>query len=153
METTGNHIERYISIRYYVIILIAVWSLVVSGSFWWNVSQGRREILSMARLQARVAHKKDVIYRRWNAEHGGVYVPASEKTIPNPYLDAPNRDISDPSGRALTLINPAYMTRQVHELGEQAYGVHGHITSLNPIRPENAPDPWKPKLSRLSSKE
>ncbi len=143
MENTDNHEERYISIKYYVIILIAIWSLVIGASFWWNAYQGRREVLSMAELQARVAHKKDVIYRRWNAEHGGVYVPVSEKTKLNPYLETSKREIADPSGRLLALINPAYMTRQVHELGEQAYGVYGHITSLNPIRPENAPDSWE----------
>ena len=143
MKNADDHEERYISIKYYMIILIAVWSLVIGASFRWNAYQGRREVLSMAELQARVAHQKDVIYRRWNAEHGGVYAPVSEKSTPNPYLDVSNRDINDPSGRLLTLINPAYMTRQVHELGEQAYGVHGHITSLNPIRPENAPDPWE----------
>jgi PAS domain-containing protein len=43
----------------------------------------------------------------------------------------------------LTLINPAYMTRQVLELGAQTNGIQGHITSLKPIRPENAPDPWE----------
>ncbi len=143
MKNTANHEERYLSIKSYVIVLIAIWTLVIGISFLWNAHQGRREVLSMAELQARVAHKKDVIYRRWNAEHGGVYVPVSEKTVPNPYLEAPNREIIDPSGRLLTLINPAYMTRQVHELGRQAYGVHGHITSLNPIRPENAPDAWE----------
>jgi len=31
----------------------------------------------------------------------------------------------------------------VHELAVEEYGVRGHITSLNPIRPENAPDPWE----------
>ncbi len=35
------------------------------------------------------------------------------------------------------------MTRQVHELATQLYGIKGHITSLKPIRPENAPDPWE----------
>jgi len=70
-------------------------------------------------------------------------VPISEKTIPNPYLDEPNRDITGPSGTRLTLMNHAYMTRQVHELAKEAYNVHGHITSLKPIRPENAPDPWE----------
>lgn len=42
----------------------------------------------------------------------------------------------------LYLLNPAYMTRQVHELG-QRYGARGHITSLKPLRPENAPDAWE----------
>ena len=35
------------------------------------------------------------------------------------------------------------MTRMVHELGRATNGTVGHITSLNPIRPENVPDPWE----------
>jgi len=35
------------------------------------------------------------------------------------------------------------MTRQVHVIAAKAYGIRGHITSLNPIRPANAPDPWE----------
>jgi PAS domain S-box-containing protein len=87
---------------------------------------------------------KDVLYRRWNASHGGVYVPVTLKTPPNPYLsDIPDRDVTTTSGKHLTLINPAYMTRQVYELMAETGGVKGHITSLKPIRPENAADPWE----------
>ncbi|GAG33923.1 unnamed protein product, partial [marine sediment metagenome] len=108
--------------------------------------QVKQKTLEAARIQARTAHAKDVIYRRWNAGYGGVYVPVTKKTQPNPYLSGiPERDITTPSGRTLTLINPAYMTRQVHELAKEKYGVLGHITSLNPIRPQNAPDPWEIK--------
>jgi PAS domain S-box-containing protein len=65
-------------------------------------------------------------------------------TQPNPYLtEVEERDIRTPSGRALTLVNPAYMTRQVHELGMASNGTRGHITSLHPIRPGNAPDAWE----------
>jgi hypothetical protein len=67
----------------------------------------------------------------------------SEHTPPNPYLDVPERDLTTPAGRALTLINPAYMTRQVHELEATTHGMCGHITSLNPLRPANAPDDWE----------
>jgi diguanylate cyclase (GGDEF)-like protein len=35
------------------------------------------------------------------------------------------------------------MTRQVNELAMEMNGFQGHITSLNPIRPENRPDPWE----------
>jgi PAS domain S-box-containing protein len=35
------------------------------------------------------------------------------------------------------------MTRQVHEMGAASYGLQGHITSLNPIRPANAADLWE----------
>jgi PAS domain S-box-containing protein len=120
--------------------------MVIAASLGWNVFQVRQNTLETARIQAQTAYEKDVIYRRWNAGHGGVYVPVTAKTQPNPYLiDTPEREIRTPSGKLLTLINPAYMTRQAHELAEEQYGVRGHITSLTPIRPENAPDPWETK--------
>jgi diguanylate cyclase (GGDEF)-like protein/PAS domain S-box-containing protein len=105
-------------------------------------------MLEEARIQATIAYKKDIIYRLWNAGQGGVYVPVTKKTQPNPYLDVPEREIKTPSGKKLTLVNPAYMTRQVHELEEKKYGIRGHITSLNPVRPENAPDPWETEALR-----
>ncbi|MCK4508049.1 MAG: DUF3365 domain-containing protein, partial [Desulfuromonadales bacterium] len=104
----------------------------------------RDTIVKLATVEARASYNKDLVYRRWAAGHGGIYVPVSEQTPPNPYLiQIPERDIETPSGRKLTLVNPAYMTRQVYELGTEQYGVRGHITSLKPLRPENRPDPWE----------
>jgi hypothetical protein len=101
-------------------------------------------MLENGRIWARTHFEKDVLYRLWNASAGGVYLPVSDKTPPNPYLShLPERDLTTPSGRVLTLINPAYMTRQVHELAREKFQVRGHITSLNPIRPENFPDAWE----------
>ena len=101
----------------------------------------------MAVSQAEASFQKDSVYRLWAAKHGGVYVPVTEDTRPNPYLShIPERDITTQSGRRLTLLNPAYMTRQVQELGTERYGLRGHITSLNPLRPANAPDPWERRM-------
>lgn len=36
----------------------------------------------------------------------------------------------------LTLVNPCYMTRQVHELGKEQYEIRVNITSLKPLRTE-----------------
>jgi len=127
----------------YVCILGVVWSLSVAASLTWNIYQNRQELLEMAKTQARVAHGKDVVYRRWNAEHTKVYVSQEGDTQPNPYLPGPNRDVVTGSGQLLTQMNPSYMTRQAHEIESEVYGVRGHITSLNPIRPQNAPDPWE----------
>jgi len=99
--------------------------------------------LNVARTSAEISFEKDVIYRIWAANHGGVYVPVSKTTPPNPYLTIPHRDIVTADGLNLTLINPAYMTRQVNELAQTGGGFQGHITSLKPIRPENHPDPWE----------
>lgn len=121
-----------------------VWTIVAVASLAYYVVQTKHGTLEEAKIQARAAYEKDIIYRRWNAGHGGVYVPVTEKTQPNPYLsDLPERDITTPSGKVLTLMNPAYMTRQAHELQKQKDGIRGHITSLHPIRPENTPDPWE----------
>ena len=110
----------------------------------WNCHRLEHVTIEIAAQNARSQFQKDLIYRRWASMHGGVYVPPGEMTPPNPYLiDIPDRDIVTTSGKRLTLVNPAYMTRQVHELGNKDYGDRGHITSLKPIRPENAPDPWE----------
>ena len=123
--------------------LAVVWTGLVAASLAWTMHVQRRATIEVARAQARAGFDKDHLFRRWNATHGGVYVPVTETTRPNPHLNAPDRDIKTPSGRDLTLINPAYMTRQVHELGTGTNGIQGHITSLKPIRPENAADPWE----------
>jgi len=142
-ETAITESQR-VRLRRYDWALAALWTAFVATVVTWNLLQQRREVLETARHNARAAFEKDVANRRWAAEHGGVYVPASEQTPPNPYLArVEERDITTPSGRTLTLLNPAYMTRQVHELGAELYGFRGHITSLNPIRTENAPDPWE----------
>ncbi|MDL1963260.1 MAG: DUF3365 domain-containing protein [Deltaproteobacteria bacterium] len=123
-----------------------MWTIVIATSLTWNIVLVRQETLETARIQAKAAYEKDIIYRCWNTLHGGVYVPVTRETKPNPYLsDIPERDITTPSGKLLTLMNPAYMTRQVHELLDEECGIRGHITSLNPIRPQNAPDPWETK--------
>lgn len=67
----------------------------------------------------------------------GVYVPVDEKTKPNPYLDVPRRDIKVSPKLTLTMINPAYMTRQLSELLALKKGVYFHITSLRPLNPQN----------------
>ena len=68
------------------------------------------------------------------------------ETPPTPYLArVPERDIVTPSGRRLTLLNPAYIIRQIYELAQKSGLPRGHLTSLKPLRPENAPDPWERK--------
>ena len=130
----------------YALVLAIVWTIVASLSLFWALSQENQKVLEIVSAMARSHFEKDVLYRRWNALHGGVYVPISKRTPSNPHLSSsvvPERDIKTPSERLLTLINPAYMTRQVHELGKLKHGIKGHITSLRPIRPANAADPWE----------
>ena len=130
--------------RRFAVSLLVAWSLAAAGVAVWTVLQERQYLLGHALVMARVAWDKDIIYRKWNASHGGVYVPVTPQTQPNPYLAGmAERDIVAPSGRPLTLINPAYMSRQVFEMEGASTGTRSHLTSLRPLRPENAPDPWE----------
>ena len=137
-DTSSTDLKRYVR------VLCAVWTGVVGVILLWSLLREHQEVLDMASINARSAFEKDVLYRRWTTERGGVYVRVTEQTPPNPYLaDIEDRDIKVSPGLTLTLINPAYMTRQVHELGAERSGVRGHLTSLRPIRAENAADPWE----------
>ena len=140
-DPTGSHLSRP---RRFGWILLGVWTLVAAASLIWNLAQQRRETLDLAYTTALTLYEKDLLYRRWAAGHGGVYVPVTAATPPSPYLShLPERDLQTPSGRRLTLINPAYMTRQVYELAQEIGQPQGHLHSLKPLRPENVPDSWE----------
>jgi PAS domain S-box-containing protein len=125
-------------------ILVSAWTIVVGSLMVFDVLQIRHTILEMASNEACAYFNKDQSFRLWAALHGGVYVPVNERTQPNPYLShIPERDIMTPSGKPFTLMNPAYMLRQIMEEYSDLYGVRGHITSLKPFRTETAPDEWE----------
>ena len=84
-----------------------------------------------------------VVVRRWNARHGGVYVPVTKDFQPNPYLEDVSRDITTTQGMHLTKITPEHMTRLISELLNQDKGIKVHITSLKLIDPANQADPWE----------
>lgn len=129
-----------------LVIAAVLWTAVCAGSMLYLHRDSKRHIEHIARETARESIEKDLLYRYWAAGHGGVYVPVTDQTRPNPYLShLKERDITTPSGRRLTLMHPAYMTRQIHDLGRDFTDVQGHTTSLKPLRPENAPDAWEVK--------
>jgi len=136
-----------VKLNRYIITVAVVWTMVMVASLAWNLVQVKSNTLKIALDQVRVSSEKDIMYRHWNAGHGGVYVPVTEETPPNIYLShIPDRDITLPSGKVLTLVNPAYMTRQVNELAKkEKSSALTRITSLNPINPTNAPDLWETK--------
>jgi len=107
---------------------------------------------NFALFQAKENFEKDLIYKHWATLEGGVYVPITEFTPPNPYLDVPHRDVETKEGIKLTLVNPTYMTRMVHGLQSKKDGTISHITSLNPINPENKPDKWEEQALKENEK-
>ena len=124
-------------------IVILFWLLIMGGAFGKNYSIVTTAQNDLAFQTARAFFDQIVLSRAWNAGHGGVYVPVTEKTEPNPYLDDSLRDLETNKGIKLTKINPAFMTRQIAEIAAKEKGVQFHITSLKPIRPGNKPADWE----------
>ncbi|MCI5223033.1 MAG: hypothetical protein D3924_10250, partial [Candidatus Electrothrix sp. AR4] len=61
-------------------LLALVWLATATFSFSWNMHRIKQSMLETAQAHARSSFKKDIIYRRWNAMHGGVYVPVTQNT-------------------------------------------------------------------------
>jgi signal transduction histidine kinase len=117
------------------------WTAVLGGSLVWERSLLDKQAFELARSDADAAFQRDLVYRAWNAQMGGVYGHA-DRVEPNPYLDVEHRDLETAAG-PLTMVNPSYMTRIVHGLAAQRTGIVSHITSLNPIRPANRARDWE----------
>ena len=130
-------------VRFNAALIALLWTLLVSVSLVWNVYHQRQELLANAHLQADAYINKDLSFRSWATSHGGVYVRTDEKTPPNPYIKDTERDVVTTGGVKLTLVNPAYMMRQVLQDFSAPFGIRGHLTSLTLINPNNAPDPWE----------
>jgi hypothetical protein len=139
-------------LKKYIIAILIVWTVSVGVSLYWNIISASKNEENTALQGAKSFFKQIVLTRSWNAGHGGVYVPVSMKVQPNPYLEDPSRDITDIHGKNYTKINPAFMTRQIAEIAQEKSDIHFHITSLNPIRPENVAEPWETKKMMLFDK-
>ncbi|MCD6705812.1 MAG: diguanylate cyclase, partial [Thiobacillus sp.] len=130
----------------WAIVLAVFWTLVAVLSLAWNIVQVRELVLEQARVELRANFFKDRAFRNWASRHGGVYVPVTPDNPVDPYgANFPERDVRTPSGRLLTLINPALMVRQFNELAAESHRVRSHLSGLRPINPQNRPDPWEMK--------
>jgi PAS domain S-box-containing protein len=131
-------------LRLWCVATFLFWSLLLSGSLWLYVRHEWQSVEFIGKKIGLAAVNKDYIYELWNAHNGGIYAPINDINQPNPYLRGfTDRDIVTPSGRKLTLINPAHMTRQAYQLEQKIYGIGGRTTSLDAVRPENTPDEWE----------
>jgi diguanylate cyclase (GGDEF)-like protein len=132
-----------------LILTLTFWLLIVGISFLWNMDVAREEQRHVTLQTARTLLTQVILTREWNANHGGVYVPVTADMKPNPYLDDPLRDIQVNKDLQLTKVNPSFMTRQLSEIAAKRQGVQFHLTSLQPIRPQNSPSEWEKKALEL----
>ena len=109
-----------------------------------------RNYTQILQTQASAATDRDLLFRSWNTKFGGVYVAGLE---PNPWLIHAKRDVTTNFGDSLTLVNPAWMTRQINEMQKDTdRSMRSRLTSSKLLNPNNAPDDWeKAALDALES--
>ena len=139
-DASLNARTSLVAFKKHITAALLLWTAVVVLSLCIRVASERHQAIELAINEARTSIITDIGFRRWASSHGGVYVPPNEQTPPNIHLKTPDRDVETKNGLRLTLMNPAYMLRQ---LMQQGYVMRGRITSLKPINPDNAPDPWE----------
>jgi len=125
----------------FIIHISLIVVLFLMGIFIGFAIQTDRLISEQYLTTARAHFKNIVLTRRWNAEHGGVFVKKGTDNPSNPYLENP--DISAKDGTVYTMKNPALMTREISEYARESGDFYYHITSLTPLNPDNTPDDFE----------
>jgi len=130
--------------------MMAGWTLLIVLLVWLFIRYVDRVYVDLLHAQTSAACDRDLLFRAWAAKLGGVYAPVIPDASnpnhlePNPWLKHPKRDVTTNNGDMLTLINPAWMTRQINEMqkpGER--NIVSRLTSNKLLNPTNAPDEWE----------
>lgn len=125
----------------YLLLAVLFWSSTIGASLFWNISNEKKQVIALATSSAIASFNKDLSFRFWGAKHGGVYVPPTKETPPNPYLaHLKNRDVVTTDGTKLTLMNPAYMIREMMDDYKKLYGITGRIVGKVALNPDNIAD-------------
>lgn len=137
----------------YSFIIFIIWSFVNTLSAWWNIKIEKNITLETVKNIARASFNKDQAYRQWATSHGGVYVEPTKKTPPSPWMaHIENRDVVTTDGKKLTLMNPAYMLREMMQDYSDLYGIRGRIVGIVYLNPNNKADEWEESAIRAFEK-
>jgi diguanylate cyclase (GGDEF)-like protein len=132
-------------IKVFLIALILIVSLFIAVIFLGIYLRTNKLLMETVKNQAVSYFELIVQTRSWNARYGGVYVEKKGEVQSNPYLRdiGVEPDITCEKNRVFTMRNPALMAKEISQLTGADKGVQFHITSLNPINPENRPDAFE----------
>ncbi len=138
-------LRSFAHIKLFLTSLCTVLALFVAAIFvllYW-----RNDDLIRLRMHEQAVTYHDLIMhtKNWNFDYGGVYVLKRSKVESNVYLRrlGINPDVTAMNGSTFTMRNHAIMINEISRMSEMKEGAKFRITSLHPIDPENAPDPFE----------
>jgi len=130
-------------VGFYSLVLGISWTCTVLVSLMWNLHIQHEETREVALNVARAYLFSDNRYRRWNALHGGVYIPADKISEHNLPFNVDEPEIISPSGRKLILVDHAFMMEQVYQLAGPAEDIRGKLKSLDPLSEKGVANEWE----------
>ncbi|MDQ7087350.1 MAG: PAS domain-containing protein [Acidobacteriota bacterium] len=145
---------REVTVRRWLQWAALCWSALALGALTLSLLTFLQSDRQQAVAAARTALETDLLYRSRAASKGGLYVPLTEETPPNPHLDEASRTLNIEGGGQLVKVNPAYMTRQIETLRDKKAHITGRMTSLHPLSKANMAVGWEREaLQRLERGE
>lgn len=139
-----NHVRLQPVVR--ALLIGVAWTALLGASLSWAWREEGNRSRELAETAAKAQLQKDLAFRRWATELGGLYVPVTPETPPNPYMAmVPDRDAVTASGKSITLYNPAIVLRMLMATQSELYGIKARITGEQVFNPVNAPDEWERK--------
>lgn len=134
-----------------MLLIAFVWTGIFLFSLWTYIQNENETVNKLAINVIQSNYAEIDAFRHWIAHQGGVYVQTSDDIKPNPALsNVAERDISTPSGKQLTLVNTPFILRQLIKGNPASF--NAHMTSLDPINPQNAADEWEKGALGILSK-
>ncbi len=130
-------------VRRYISIISLVSSLLIIAIFWGFYNRTANLIEDQLLYEARAFFEEIVLTRHWIIKQQGVYIKKQPGMTPDPYLErikGLKTTITDRSGQEYLLRNHAVVTRLISNLAQEGHHFTIHITSLNPLNPDNAAD-------------
>ena len=104
-------------------VTVVSWSTIILTVLFYIGFEKVNTTEDVAKNIVDAALKQDKMFRYWASSHGGVYVKVDQRTQPNENLaNIPNRDVIT-KDLNLTLMNPAFMLRQMMYEYQGLYGL------------------------------
>ncbi len=126
------------------ILACGLYSFFIGLCFYFDTVQEKKTTMEVARNKALTVYKKDLAFRSWASEHGGVYIFQNDTNPPHDHLKTtPEREFLTPSGKKLILVNPASILQQVSENFNKLNKENDQLPSLKVFDSNRAKDGWE----------
>ena len=112
---------------------------------YYDSQQDREELLLTI---ARTFVQRTMQIRKWNALHGGVYIPFSKDMPKESCFDNGKSHIIKAGGLQLVRLNPGRMTMQLEKVSD-GDAIRVHLISVKPVCPEERATPREQKALEL----